>query len=89
MENYMDVSLFFVVNGKFLIHSCKKEDGEKYGDFINYPQSHFEIWDKYYVYHDKCIKDLSCIIGTEDSKKIEIREDFHYQCHKCNKNYTI
>ena len=49
----MDVSLFFVVNGKFLIHSCKKENGEKYGDFINYPQSHNEVWDKYYYkkYH--------------------------------------
>ena len=111
----IDVSLFFVVNGKFLIHCCKKEDGEKYGDFINYPQSHMEIWDKYYykkyhvdfdyfprgrvvynikenkyyVYHDKCIKDLSNIVGTEDKEKIEIREDFHYQCHKCNKNYII
>lgn len=115
-ENFnMDVSLFFVVNGKFLIHCCKKENGEKYGDFINYPQSHMEIWDKYYykkyhvdfdyfprgrvvynikenkyyVYHDKCIKDLSNIVGTEDKEKIEIREDFHYQCYKCNKNYII
>ena len=44
---------------------------------------------KYYVYHDKCIKDLSNIVGTEDKEKIEIREDFHYQCHKCNKNYMI
>lgn len=72
----------------------KKEDGEKYRDFINYPQSHMEIQDKYYykkyhVYHDKCIKDLSNIVGTEDKEKIEIREDFHYQCHKCNKNYII
>ena len=92
-ENFnMDVSLFFVVNGKFLIHCCKKEDGEKYGDFINYPRGRvvYNIKEnKYYVYHDKCIKDLSNIVGTEDKEKIEIREDFHYQCHKCNKNYII
>ena len=30
----IDVSLFFVVNGKFLIHCCKKEDGEKYGAVV-------------------------------------------------------
>ena len=45
--------------------------------------------DKYYVYNDKCIKDLSSIIGEEEKEKIEIREDFHYQCHKCNKYYMI
>ena len=111
----MDVSLFFVVNGKFLIHSCKKENGEKYGDFINYPQSHMEVWDKYYykkyhvdfdyfprgrvvynikedkyyIYHDRCIKDLSSIIGKESTEQLEIREDFHYQCHTCNKKLYI
>ncbi len=111
----MNVSLFFVVNGKFLIHSCKKEAGEKYGNFINYPESHMEIWDKYYykkyhvdfdyfprgrvvynieadkyyLYHDKCIKDVSSLIPLEDKGKVEIREDFHYQCHKCNKYYVI
>ena len=111
----MDVRLFFVVNGKFLIHSCKKENGEKYGDFINYPQSHMEVWDKYYykkyhvdfdyfprgrvvytikedkyyIYHDRCIKDLSSIIGKESTEQLEIREDFHYQCHTCNKKLYI
>ena len=60
----IDVSLFFVVNGKFLIHCCKKEDGEKYGDFINYPQSHMEIWDKYYYKKYRAVSDtfLSVIV---------------------------
>ena len=28
-------------------------------------------------------------LPQEDKEKIEIREDFHYQCHKCNKNYIM
>ena len=42
------VGLFFVVNNKLLLHSCTLEEAEKYGDFLNYPESHMQIWDKYY-----------------------------------------
>ena len=44
----MGVGLFFFVNGKFLIHKCSLNKAEEYGDFIVYPNSHYEIWDKYY-----------------------------------------
>ena len=43
-----DVGLFFYVNGQFLIHSCPLKDAENYGDFLIYPESHFEIWDRHY-----------------------------------------
>lgn len=43
------VSLFFYVNGQFLIHGCDLADAENYGDFLIYPDSHFEIWEKYYA----------------------------------------
>lgn len=46
-ENF-DVCLFFYVKGKFLIHGCKLEQAESYGDFIVYPDSHWEIWDREY-----------------------------------------
>ena len=42
------VCLFFYVNGKFLIHGCSLEQAEPYGDFLIYPQSHFEIWTSHY-----------------------------------------
>ena len=42
------VGLFFVVNNKLLLHSCTLEEAEKYGDFLNFPESHMQIWDKYY-----------------------------------------
>ena len=42
------VCLFFYVRGEFLIHGCALEEAENYGDFLVYPQSHFEIWDQYY-----------------------------------------
>ena len=42
------VGLFFYVNGEFLFHSCKLADAEHYGDFLIYPESHFDIWEKYY-----------------------------------------
>lgn len=42
------VGLFFVVNNKLLLHSCSLEKAEKYGDFLNFPESHMQIWDKFY-----------------------------------------
>ena len=35
------------------MHKCENGEAEKYGDFLNYPKSHMEIWDKYYYskYH--------------------------------------
>ena len=47
------VCLFFYVNGQFLIHGCDLAEAESYGDFLIYPGSHFEIWDRYYAgrYH--------------------------------------
>ena len=32
---------------------------------------------------------IKCTSIVTSKEKIEIREDFHYQCHKCNKNYII
>lgn len=43
------VCLFFYVNGQFLIHGCSLSEAENYGDFLVYPDSHFEIWDKHYA----------------------------------------
>ena len=42
------VCLFFFVNGEFLIHGCSLQDAEKYGDFLIYPDSHFEVWETHY-----------------------------------------
>ena len=44
-ENF-DVCLFFYVKGNFLIHGCKLEQAENYGDFIVYSDSHLKIWDR-------------------------------------------
>ncbi|MBE6651764.1 MAG: hypothetical protein E7613_10700 [Ruminococcaceae bacterium] len=41
-------ALFFYVNGELMFHSCSLDEGEPYGDFLNYPYSHMKIWDKYY-----------------------------------------
>jgi hypothetical protein len=38
------VGIFFVVGEDILFCGCILENGEPYGDFINYPQSHDEIW---------------------------------------------
>ena len=47
------VGLFFVVKGKLLLHECNFEEAEEYGDFLNYPLSHMEVWEKFYskIYH--------------------------------------
>lgn len=112
----MVLLFFYIPNQKnFLIHKCENNEAEKYGDFLNYPDSHMEIWDKYYykkykvdfdyyprgrvvynlkedtyyIYHDKCIKDLNKILEYYKCEKYKVLTDFHYQCSSCNKNYII
>ena len=43
-----EVCLFFYVHGEFLIHGCTLDEAEEYGDFLVYPDSHFELWEKNY-----------------------------------------
>lgn len=45
--------LFFYVDGKFLVHRCEMKGGETYGNFVGYPKSHLEIWERNYLqkYH--------------------------------------
>lgn len=47
------VGIYFIANDALLLHTCSLEDGEAYGDFINYPDSHDTIWqrDYYRRYH--------------------------------------
>ena len=47
----MVLLFFYIQNSKenqFLIHKCENEEAELYGDFLNFPESHMDIWDKYY-----------------------------------------
>ena len=41
-------ALFFFVKGELLFHNCTLETAEAYGDFLNYPLSHFDVWDEFY-----------------------------------------
>lgn len=43
-----NVGLFFYVEGNFLFHGCKLNGAETYGDFLVYPESHMDVWDKEY-----------------------------------------
>ena len=42
------VALFFVVDGKTLLHRCRLENAEHYDDVRNYPRSHMDVWEKHY-----------------------------------------
>ena len=110
------VGIFFIVNNQVLLHKCELKEAEKYGDFLNYPESHMEIWDKYYykkykvdfdyfprgriiyntkeqtyyIYYDKCLKEtIKQLDFIPKNEKIKFLTDFHYKCHKCNKNYVM
>ena len=48
MDKTTGPALFFFVNGDLILHSCSVAEGEDYGDFVNYPHSHFEIWEQNY-----------------------------------------
>lgn len=41
-------ALFFCAEGMLLFHGCSLAEGEKYGDFLNYPRSHYDVWDERY-----------------------------------------
>lgn len=43
------VCLFFYVNGRFLVHGCDLAAAEEYGVYLIYPQSHFDVWERYYA----------------------------------------
>ena len=43
------VGLFFIVNGAPLLHKRTLADAEPYGDFINYPESHNDVWQRNYA----------------------------------------
>ncbi len=62
-------------------------------DFDYYPRGRIIYNTKekiYYIYYDKClendIKNLDIIPTDHD---VKLLKDFHYQCHKCNKNYVM
>lgn len=42
------VGLFFYVEGELLLHSVPLEDADPYGIFLNYPESHDQVWQREY-----------------------------------------
>lgn len=49
MDFNQHVGIFFTTPEGVILHLCPLEKGEKYGDFINYPHSHDEVWQKHYA----------------------------------------
>lgn len=43
------VGIFFINKDELLLHTCKIADGEPYGDFVNYPESHNDVWQREYA----------------------------------------
>lgn len=43
----LEVGLFFFVDGNFAFSGCALTDAEKYGDFLVYPESHYDVWNRY------------------------------------------
>lgn len=39
------VGLFFVVEGRVILYACPLSKAGRYGDFLDYPHSHDEIWE--------------------------------------------
>ena len=42
------VGIFFFADGNLLLHTCPFSDALPYGDFLNYPLSHDDVWIKRY-----------------------------------------
>ncbi len=48
ITNTKNVGIFFVADGELLLHTCPLEYGERYGNFVNFKDSHMSVWDKSY-----------------------------------------
>ena len=48
----LKVGLFFFVKGNFSFSGCPLSKAESYGDFLVYPESHYDVWDKYHYLHE-------------------------------------
>ena len=48
-----NVGLFFFTNDGLLSHKCSLADAERNGDFLNYSESHDDVWQREYArkYH--------------------------------------
>lgn len=83
------VNIFFVIKGKLIKHECENEIAQKYGDFLNYPYSHMQIWDKHHYkkYHVDFDYFPRGRVIYNIKENYKICTDYHYKCHNCNKNY--
>ena len=43
------VGIFFAAKDELLLHTCPVEEGEPYGDFVNFPESHDTVWQREYA----------------------------------------
>lgn len=41
------VGVFFFVQGNFTFDGCPLSEAEQQGDFLIYPKSHFDVWNRY------------------------------------------
>ena len=62
-------------------------------DFDYYPRGRiiYNLKEKiYYIYYDKCLENCIEKLGIiPQNEKVKLLHDYHYKCHKCNKNYIV
>jgi len=47
IKDNLQVGLYFYVEGKFAFAGCSLVEAEHYGDFLIYPEGHYDTWDKF------------------------------------------
>ena len=86
-------ALFFCVDGELLFHGCSLDKGEPYGDFLNYPHSHYKIWEnnyelKYYVDFDYYPRGRVVYRKTDDTYLIYYDKCMEPFIEKVTKKYV-
>ena len=81
-----------IIKMKFYMEIWDKYYYKKYKvDFDYYPRGRiiYNVKEKiYYVYYDKCLEEIIHNLNIiPKNEKVKLLYDFHYKCHKCNKNY--
>lgn len=47
MKEDLEVGLFFYVENNFEFAGCKLSAAEIYGDFLIFPESHYDVWNRH------------------------------------------
>lgn len=61
----LQIGVFFFIEGKFAFSGCEISEAENDGDFLIFPKSHSDVWNKYKYLRFKNLQNLQQVIDYD------------------------